>query len=785
MGRTTGRNLAARAALRATAVGAAVLAVMGAAPVAGATTINVNTTQSTPTSGDGLCTLSEAVDYSDGNPASDCSAAPRSGTTVINLPAGRYEIPDTLELDLPTNIVGAGAASTDIDGGGAREVFTLDISAVVTMSAITISGGMTAHGSCAPSVGHPCAPSNGGNGGGIENFGKLTLSGVDVTDNRTSEGVTGSYALPTLCIGGCGAIAGPDGGNGGEGAGIHNGTGATLTITDSIISGNQTGAGSPGGVGVSGSGTASSPGQDGGVGGDGGEGAGIYNDTGAMLTITNSTISGNSTGAGGAGGDGTDATENNTDGGHGGSGGSGGNAAGIANYGTLTMTASTLAVNVAGAGGTSGMPGSGLGSGGSGGSDQGGQGGSGAGLVTGTNAATTLLNTTIASNAAGTGGQASDPGLAGGGGAIDNLSFTGTTLTHVTIADNTAGEDAALGGPGGRPISETDSIIASNTSTGTGTESCNPDPLVDGGHNVAFSAPGCPGTTGDPRLGPLASNGGHTQTLGLKQGSSAIDLIPASACGAATDQRGIARPQGAGCDAGAYEAAPPVLAGATVSVKGPESATVSGSVTANLTDTTLVVRYGRTSAFGANTVATDLGSGASAVAFTLPVHGLKPRTTYRAEVVATNSDGAVTSSSLTFTTPVALTATVGFGAVKGSVLSVRLACTAGGSRCTGALRLSSRVTTRGTKIVAVAATATRKTKGPRRRTTVRTVGSGRYSIASGQTKVAKLSLNASGRRLLKAHRRLPALLAVSGSAKLSRKVTFIYRPPRARKRRHN
>jgi hypothetical protein len=61
----------------------------------------------------------------------------------------------------------------------------------------------------------------------------------------------------------------------------------------------------------------------------------------------------------------------------------------------------------------------------------------------------------------------------------------------------------------------------------------------------------------DALLGPLADNGGPTLTHRPGPGSPAIDAIPSGTTGLCTgslvDQRGISRPQGPACDAGAVE----------------------------------------------------------------------------------------------------------------------------------------------------------------------------------------------------------------------------------------
>jgi hypothetical protein len=59
--------------------------------------------------------------------------------------------------------------------------------------------------------------------------------------------------------------------------------------------------------------------------------------------------------------------------------------------------------------------------------------------------------------------------------------------------------------------------------------------------------------SGDPRLAPLDDNGGGSQTHAPSPDSPVVDAIPTDECIVDTDQRGISRPYGAGCDIGAFE----------------------------------------------------------------------------------------------------------------------------------------------------------------------------------------------------------------------------------------
>ncbi len=187
----------------------------------------------------------------------------------------------------------------------------------------------------------------------------------------------------------------------------------------------------------------------------------------------------------------------------------------------------------------------------------------------GTNGAS-ILNSTIHANSATT--------ALGVVTAVQPISIVGTTFTQNT---------AAAGGTGGiwqlSPglVRIAGSILYGNTS-GAATVNCAGAP-ADGGYNLTNAGDASCGFTAgppkndvfvDPQLGPLANNGGPTQTRLPAPSSPVINKIPPATAtgitdpvttaaivlcptpaGSSTDQRGVARPQGSTCDIGSVEVA--------------------------------------------------------------------------------------------------------------------------------------------------------------------------------------------------------------------------------------
>jgi chitodextrinase len=148
-------------------------------------------------------------------------------------------------------------------------------------------------------------------------------------------------------------------------------------------------------------------------------------------------------------------------------------------------------------------------------------------------------------------------GGSNGGGGVEN--FGTVAITQSTFSGNTSPYGANIFNYQGFTLSISMSILADGQIGGN----CGGmGPIIDQGYNIdTGSACNFTGTNHSlsntqPNLEALASNGGPTQTMALPPGSQAIDAIPTATpgCSGTKDQRGISRPQGAGCDIGAYEA---------------------------------------------------------------------------------------------------------------------------------------------------------------------------------------------------------------------------------------
>lgn len=145
------------------------------------------------------------------------------------------------------------------------------------------------------------------------------------------------------------------------------------------------------------------------------------------------------------------------------------------------------------------------------------------------------------------------------GGGINNYWLASTTIMNCTFYGNSANQGGNMANLDSSPA-VTNSIFWGSAAGGEIFNDATSNPVLS--HCVVQG--GYPGGTeiliGDPKLGPLADNGGLTRTRALLAGSSALDA--GKAAGApAEDQRGVSRPQESGYDIGAYEYAPPSSGG--------------------------------------------------------------------------------------------------------------------------------------------------------------------------------------------------------------------------------
>jgi hypothetical protein len=184
----------------------------------------------------------------------------------------------------------------------------------------------------------------------------------------------------------------------------------------------------------------------------------------------------------------------------------------------------------------------------------------------------TVINSTFLGNTASLGGGIFSDGTAN----VANSTFSGNTAsnwgggisaenTFFVINSTFLGNTAAFGGSGINNANEggTVLVVLRNTIMANNSGGNCLGPIFNGGNNLdsgttcGFGFINLSMSNTDPMLGPLADNGGPTQTMKLLAGSPAIDMGDADTCRVSpvsgVDQRGVIRPQGAGCDIGAYE----------------------------------------------------------------------------------------------------------------------------------------------------------------------------------------------------------------------------------------
>lgn len=201
----------------------------------------------------GRCTLRAAV----------MEANALGGNHTIMLPPGTYTLTisgssenaaTSGDLDITCNlsIIGGGAASTIIDGGGIDRVFEVHSGTAVQMNMVTVRNGT-------------------GDGGGVLNWGTMTFTSAMITGNTNSGwGGTGIYNIGTITLTNCTVSNNIGTGTyfSGGGGGIF--SQGTMTLIGTTVSGNVTV----------------------------GRGGGIYN-LDLATTLINSTISGNTARNGG------------------------------------------------------------------------------------------------------------------------------------------------------------------------------------------------------------------------------------------------------------------------------------------------------------------------------------------------------------------------------------------------------------------------------------------------------------------------------------------------------
>jgi CSLREA domain-containing protein len=442
------------------------------------------------------CTLREAI--TDPTSTEISFASGLAGTITLARPGlggGTLSIEKTLTITAPNSGVIIQRRGTD----PAFRVFRVGSGVAVRLTNLTIRGGKP--------------PSPDGAGGGVVNFGTLVLTDCTVAGNAAG-GIANHQGTLTITNG---TVVGN------AGAGILSRQGR-LTLANSTVAENLGGISNAEGALVL---THSTVARNSGRGittfrgtatlanarivgnSTSGEGGGIWAFQ-SSVTLTNSTIARNSAADGGgmANRDGSSVTlRNSTVGSNSATGNGGGifNKVQIRRPISLAIVNSTVSGNQARRGG----------------------GIFAVGNVSGPRIAVT--NGTVVDNLA----------IQEGGGILADFEAL-VTLTNALVARNRAASGVDVLDGDGEVLARF-SLIGD----GTGSGITNTD-----GNQVGNADPNA--SPIDPRVGPLADNGGPTRTHALLLTSPAIDAASTPDC-PGSDQRGVLRPQGPACDIGSYE----------------------------------------------------------------------------------------------------------------------------------------------------------------------------------------------------------------------------------------
>jgi hypothetical protein len=293
-------------------------------------------------------------------------------------------------------------------------------------------------------------------------------------------------------------------------------------------------------------------------------------------------------------------------------------------------------------------------------------------------------------------------------------------------------------GPGFRIVTD----LPGDQATVTATHSNFVDPDIFGG-NIQFNDGG--GNQQDPPKFVNAAAGDYRQA----PGSVTIDGGINEQLNGAFDVEGDPRRINT-MDIGADEFVPvPTVVTGPASGIGPQSATLVGSLRADLVPTSYHFEYGPTTAYGSATPATDTGVVFGALPVAATLDGLTPGTTYHFRLVATNKGGVREGLDQSFTTPAAApgapSSASAFAGVRlvstklalsGKFITLKLSCpaaTVGG--CSGQTKLTARRRS-GTRRVAL--------------------GKARFSIAAGDQAKVRVRVSRPGLQRLRGVRRLRA-----------------------------